>query len=175
MALQEEKAPGGGALTQVEKRLIRGMMKQEGAILRRFGGSGREKRTAFWRQAFVRLGLLLGVLALVSQGLTLAAPMGGRAGDARLAQAALSRIVGTEVIVCTQDDAPNAPPGSDCHDSCPLCRLAADAAALALPPLPLVAGPVPGAVAEIDAPTPASVVTPAPALPSPPRGPPSKS
>lgn len=91
---------------------------------------------------FARVGLWLAAFALLSQSLVVAAP-DMRAADARSAARELTALLGPGVDVCAQVDGSGAPaPATDCHDQCPLCRLAADVAALDRPPLARIADPV---------------------------------
>ena len=92
------------------------------------------------RGALARLGLWLAAFALLAQSFAVAAPPMFDGGDSHSAAAELQALLGPGIVICTQVD-PTGPQHHprDCHDQCPLCRLAANAAALDLPtadPLP---------------------------------------
>ena len=89
---------------------------------------------------FARVGLWLAAFALLSQALVVAAPDLGVA-NARSAARELTALLGPGVVVCVQVDGSGAP-APDCHDQCPLCRLAADLAGLDPPPPARVVEPV---------------------------------
>lgn len=110
---------------------------------------------------------------MLTQSLVLAAPMGQRVADAGFAQAQLAALFGPGVIVCAQNDDPASPPQPDCHDSCPLCRLAAEAAALDLPAPAVLSAPLLALGADLPLPLAERLFTPAPAPHPLPRGPPS--
>ena len=87
-----------------------------------------------------RAGLWLAAFALLAQSFAVAAPPMFDGGDSHSAAAELQALLGPGIVICTQVD-PTGPQHHprDCHDQCPLCRLAANAAALDLPtadPLP---------------------------------------
>ena len=143
--------------------------------MRRGGGILRGRTRTRFANVAARLGFLFVALALLSQSLAFAAPMGGRLADARAAQAQLSALLGPGIVVCTQSDEPDGPTPADCHDSCPLCRLAADSAALDLPTPPGLAAPVRSAPTRLLPISRPRALASAPALHPLPRGPPSKS
>jgi hypothetical protein len=88
------------------------------------------------------LSLLAVLISLIAQTLAFGAHTARAADDARAASAALARIVGAPVWVCVQDDGAPQAPGA-CHDSCPLCRLADQAATLDAPQPPASLAPPP--------------------------------
>lgn len=98
----------------------------------------------------VRLGLWLTAFALLSQSLAIAAPP-MVSGDARSAAAELTALLGPGVVVCTQGDSGGAPHQSpaDCRDQCPLCQVAANAAALDLPAAAALAAPARALLAKL--------------------------
>ena len=108
----------------------------------RRGGEGKlgaRDRLAAWA---VRARLWLAVFALLSQSFALASPE-MRPADARGAAAQLTAALGVSVVVCVQDDGSGVPaPASDCHDQCPLCRLAASLDNLDVPSPAGLAAPV---------------------------------
>jgi len=100
--------------------------------LREVGKHRRNRARTGFAALGARLSLIAVLVALVAQTLAFGAHAARTEDDARAAGAALARIVGAPVWVCVQDDsAPQAPSG--CHDSCPLCRLADQAATLDAP------------------------------------------
>ena len=108
--------------------------------MRRIGEmNGKAARSAFAALG-ERLALLAVALALIAQ--TLAFGAHPARADPRSAAAALSRIVGSPVVLCVQDD--GAPADSNtCHNACPLCRLANQTLALAPPETPVDLVPPP--------------------------------
>jgi hypothetical protein len=121
-----------------------------------------------------RLGVLLAVLALLSQGLAAAAPHRNASHDASAAAVELRALFGPNFVICTQDDGSEAPttPTHSCDD-CPLCRLAASDLTLDIPAAVEIAAPAPVLESNLAFPQPPPLRAPAP-RPSPlPRGPPS--
>ena len=94
------------------------------------------------RRALARLGLWLAAFALLAQSFAIAAPPMFEGGDSHSAAAELQALLGPGIVICTQAD-PTGPrhPPRDCHEQCPLCRLAANAAALDLPTADLLPAP----------------------------------
>jgi len=122
-----------------------------------------------------RLGVLLAVLALLSQGLAAAAPHRNSAQNANAAAVELRALLGPNFVICTQDDGSGAPatPTHNSCDDCPLCRLTAGAQALNTPPAPVdVAAPTPVLESKLALPQPPPLKASAPRPSSLPRGPP---
>jgi hypothetical protein len=142
--------------------------------LRRRGQIGQATTRTVFAKIAARLGVLLTVLALLSQGLAAAAPPRNAPHDASAAAVELRALLGANFVICTQDDgsgAPTTPPHS--CDDCPLCRLAAGAVALDTPAAVEIAAPTPVLESKLAFPQPPPLTAPAP-RPSPlPRGPPS--
>jgi hypothetical protein len=108
-------------------------------VRRKVGSRGVSKPTAF--AAFgLRLSMLAVAIALIAQTLAFGAHAARAVDGSRAAALALSRAVGSPVVLCVQDE--DAPSDSGaCHDACPLCHLASQTAALAAPEAPAQLAP----------------------------------
>ena len=95
------------------------------------------------RTAFAAWGALLAVaVALIAQTLAFGAHTARAGANPRAAAVALSRVLGSPVVLCVQDD--GAPPDSAaCHNACPLCQLADHSLAPLAPNAPAASAPLP--------------------------------
>ena len=142
--------------------------------MRRRGGNGPATTRTLFANFAARLGVLLAVLALLSQGLAAAAPHHGVSNEASAAAAELRALFGPNFVICTENDGSGAPttPQHSCDD-CPLCRLAASALALDIPAAVEIAAPARVFESNLAFPQPAPLRALSPRPSALPRGPPS--